>query len=430
MKLNFLFFGLTFMVTSIVYSQLYFPPNGSTTWETTSLETLNWCPEKVNDLYDFLETENTKAFILLVDGKIVLEQYFNGHDANAFWYWASAGKTLTAYAVGIAQQENLLSITNPTSDYLGTGWTVATPSQEAEITVRNQLTMTTGLNDGVPEPTCTEPVCLEYLVDPDTRWAYHNGPYTLLTEVVENASSQSYNDFITERIKQPTGMSGLFLQQNNNRIYFSDARSMARFGLLNLNNGVWDGQEVINPTYFNEMVTTSQDLNESYGYLWWLNGKDSFMLPQSQMVFNGSVCPNAPDDMYAAVGANSQIINVIPSLNMVWIRMGEDPDNSLVPFELNDDIWTFINQFECNPLSIQDERLLERVVAYPNPGSELLYLNTSLPIQFEIYSTQGQQIDKGTYVDGIHISQLKAGIYFLKLNFDSNAERVIKFIKQ
>jgi CubicO group peptidase (beta-lactamase class C family) len=59
-----------------------------------------------------------------------------------------------------------------------------------------------------------------------------------------------------------------------NNIYFSTARSMARFGLLNLNKGIWDTVPILNDTnYFTEMTTTSQDMNRSYGYLWWLNGK-------------------------------------------------------------------------------------------------------------------------------------------------------------
>jgi hypothetical protein len=66
---------------------------------------------------------------------------------------------------------------------------------------------------------------------------------------------------------------------------------MARFGLLIQGNGAWNGTQLINSTYFNEMVNTSQNLNKSYGYLWWLNGKPSFMVPTSQIVFLGSYAP-------------------------------------------------------------------------------------------------------------------------------------------
>lgn len=82
------------------------------------------------------------------------------------------------------------------------------------------------------------------------------------------------------------------------------------------------------------MINTSQSINPSYGYLWWLNGKSSFMIPQSQIQFPGSINKSAPDDMFSALGKNGQFLNIIPSQKMVWIRMGDNPDNALVPFYL------------------------------------------------------------------------------------------------
>jgi len=94
-------------------------------------------------------------------------------------------------------------------------------------------------------------------------------------------------------------MTGAFVPLTDNNVFFSTARSMARFGTLMLNKG---NQIMTDTTYFNQMVNTSQDINKSYGYLWWLNGKPNYMVPQSQWVFNGSLCPDAPSDMYVAMG--------------------------------------------------------------------------------------------------------------------------------
>ena len=66
-------------------------------------------------------------------------------DKNTQWYWASAGKSLTATLVGIAQTEGKLNIEKPTAAYLGAGWTSMSTEKEQLITVKNQLTMTTGL---------------------------------------------------------------------------------------------------------------------------------------------------------------------------------------------------------------------------------------------------------------------------------------------
>ena len=335
-------------------SQTYFPPNNSTVWDTISHVNLNWCQNKIDSLYSFLDTNNTKSFVLLKNGKIVLEQYFNGHSDTSNWYWASAGKTITSFLVGMAQEEGYLEITDTTSDYLGDGWTNCNLIQEKKITIWNQLTMTTGLDDSVSFD-CTNDTCLVYLSDPGTRWAYHNAPYTLLRPVIENATGQGINLYAYQKLLNPIGMNGLFLYSGYNNIFNSTARSMARFGLLILNNGKWDGNQIMSDTnYFNQMLNTSQMLNESYGYLWWLNGKPSSMFAGIQFIFNGDITPNAPDDLVSALGKNGQIINVVPSENLVWIRMGEAPDSSLVPHDLNIAIWNYINDLPCTTLSIED----------------------------------------------------------------------------
>jgi hypothetical protein len=157
---------------------MYFPPVSGTNWQTTSIASLGWNETLMNDLYAYLQLKNTKAFIILKNGKIATEHYFGTFTADSIWYWASAGKTATAMLVGIAQQEGLLNINNKTSRYLGTGWTSLPLEKENLISIRKQLTMTSGLDDGVPDDNCTLPSCLIYKSDAGTRWAYHNAAYT------------------------------------------------------------------------------------------------------------------------------------------------------------------------------------------------------------------------------------------------------------
>jgi len=341
-------FFMLFLFAASVSAQSYFPPNDSSEWDTLSPSSLDWCPEKIDSLYAFLNETNSKSFILLKDGKIVLEQYFDEHTDSSFWYWASAGKTLSSFLVGIAQEEGFLNVNDTTSDYLGSGWTYSSPEEEEKITIWNQLTMTSGLDDGVSNPFCTDDSCLIYLADPETRWAYHNAPYTLLRPVLENATGQGINIYANQRLLNPIGMDGVFSYVGYDNVFSSTTRSMARFGLLIQNNGEWDGTQILSDEdYFSQMVNTSQALNESYGYLWWLNGKSSFMLPGTQFVFDGSIFPNAPNDVIAALGKNGQIINVVPSENMVWVRMGNASSTELVETNLNIGVWNYINDLSC-----------------------------------------------------------------------------------
>jgi len=324
---------------------MYFPPSdGSNTWESKSVTDLNWNQNAVQPLLDYLELKNTKSFIILVNGRIVMENYFNGHSATTPWYWASAGKTLTATVTGIAQEEGLININNKVSDYLGTGWTSAPLAKENLITCKNLLSMTSGLNDALGDD--VSPANLQYVADAGTRWAYHN-VYVKLQDVVAQASGQTWTNYFNTKLRDRIGMTGgAWINNDGLSVYWSTTRNMARFGLLSLNLGKWDGTTIVSSAYFNQATTTSQNLNQAYGYLWWLNGKNTYRLPGLQLQFNGTLIPNAPNDMYAALGKNDQKIYVVPSMKMVIIRMGEvaNPENPTFALSgFDNELWDKIN---------------------------------------------------------------------------------------
>ncbi|WP_435625095.1 serine hydrolase domain-containing protein [Flagellimonas sp.] len=327
-------------------TNLYFPPSQSVDWETVSAAQLGWNTESEQDLRDFLDEKNTKAFIITKGGRIVVEWYFDEHTQNTSWYWASAGKTLTAFTVGIAQEEEFLDIDNKSSDYLGEGWTSTPLEKENLITVWHQLTMTSGMN--ALQFDCLTPNCLTFVADAGTRWAYHNGPYTLLQSVVSNATGMEWSAYFNERLRNKIGMDGFWLSTNSlNNVYFSTARSMTRFGILNLNNGVWNGEVILGDNDFKSaMINTSQDLNKSYGYLWWLNGKDSYRAPASQIEFSGELIPNAPADTFAGLGRDDQKLYIIPSMELVIVRMGEDAGEALLgPSSFDNELWQYLNAY-------------------------------------------------------------------------------------
>lgn len=406
---------ITLQHLGVKSQSLYFPPITGTAWESIDPTTLGWCQPQIDSLYNYLEGKNSKAFILLKDGKIVLEKYFGTFTQDSSWYWASAGKTLTAFCVGIAQQQGSLKINEPSSKYLGKGWSSLTKSQEDSITIWNHLTMTTGLDDAVSNLDCTDPSCLTYKAKPSTRWSYHNAPYTLLDKVIETSTGKSLNPFITQNISTKTGIKGLFVPLGYNNVFFSTPRNMAKFGLLLLAKGTWNGNKILDDTqYFKQQTNSSQPLNKSYGYLTWLNGKQSFMLPTLQYQFPGSICINAPNDMVAALGKNGQIINVVPSINLVFIRMGNAPDNnpaSAISVALNDDIWKYIKQLSCNSNSgdALDNAITANLQLYPNPtsGNQLITVavpqrwlsqsHTETPVKLQISDTKGSILFTQTF---------------------------------
>ena len=246
-----MFFEIVFFSTTS-YTQSYLDPISGNSWDTLSPSNLNWCEENIDTLINFLEMTNTKSFIILKDGKIVLENYINGHSDTAYWYWASAAKSLMAVIVGKAQEEGYLNIEDSTSTYIGSGWTSCSSSQERNIKIKHQLMMTTGINDIGVDLNCIDDTCLFFLDTPNSRWAYHNAPYLLLRDVVESATGQGINMYINQKLNTQIGMFGFF-GVNNTNLFYSNTRSMARFGLLVLNQGKWNGSSILNDSiYFNQ----------------------------------------------------------------------------------------------------------------------------------------------------------------------------------
>jgi CubicO group peptidase (beta-lactamase class C family) len=317
---------------------MYFPPIGSDTWETTAPLSLGWDVAKLNEAITYAGTKNTYGLIILYKGRIVTENYWNGWDKDKVYFIASAGKSVTAFLAGIAQQEGQLNINNKTSTYLGNGWTSAPLAKENLITVRHQLTMTTGLEYNVPDQDCITPACLTYKADAGSFWYYYNAPYRLLQNVIANATSTNYNTYTKTKLADKIGMKNFTWY---NYILWLNTRDMARFGLLTLNKGTWNGNQLMtDQSYFSAMTNTSQTYNQSYGYLWWLNGKSSFMAPTSTLVFPGALAPAAPADMISGLGKGDKKIYVIPSKDLVVVRHGDDTgDQMLGPSSFDNNFW-------------------------------------------------------------------------------------------
>lgn len=403
---------LLLSISAELKGQGYFPATDGSEWETVDME---WCDESVDTLLSYLEARNTKSFIILVDGRIAMEEYFNEHNPDALWYWASAGKTLTATLVGAALEDEALELTDPVNQYLGEGWTSCSIEEESQRTIWHQLTMSSSFSNNPFLWDCIEPDCFQCTgAEPGTEWHYHNGVYRLLIEVVEAAIGVNRNLYTNEKIEEIIGMNGFW----TDNLYWSTARDMARFGLLALNDFNWDGNPVLtNSEYIDALTSPSQEMNLAYGYLWWLNGQESFMVPLDSNVYDGWLVPSAPEDMYAALGANDQKIYVVPSQNMVVIRQGNEAYEAAPALSgFDGELWELISNLDCEPLNAHSmNEAPEKLIYYPNPSTGMISTDISGVTSLAIYSASGKLLKTFKNPDKSISLDLTPGFYLLQI---------------
>ncbi len=299
----------------------YFPPFTGDSWETMAPAAAGWNAAAIDEAAAWAAAHKTTGLVLLHGGRIMFEGYWNGGSLHRQGDIASAQKSVVSLLVGVGQERGLLKLDDPVSKHLGDGWSKA-GAKEAAIAVRHLVTMSSGLDDQ-----------FGYAADAGTAWYYNNNAYHLSKRVLERATKMSNQAFMAEALLEPTGMRDTtwrdrpFMKMPDGEPMtglMMSARDMARFGLLALRGADWAGKPVLSDkAYWRESISSSQELNPSYGYLWWLNGKASNMLPGANpVVRQGPLIPGAPSGLFAAMGAGDNRIYVVPGLDLVAVRQG------------------------------------------------------------------------------------------------------------
>ena len=298
---------------------LYFPPSSGDDWEALNVSDNGWDDAKLAELASYCGDHNSTSLLVTEGGRIVLEQYWDPASRHTATDVFSAQKSIVSLLVGVAADEQLLALDDPVANYLGVGWTKS-PSTEARITVRHLLTMSSGLTDE-----------FAFEAEPGALWRYNTNAFQMLHGVLEHAASSTLEDWTKSKLADPLGWRDAAWRaravlklpdgtpQSGLRL---SARDAARFGLMVLSGGSWTGTQVVPASYLADALRSSTTLNPAYGLLWWLNGKQSYIVPGSTTSRSGGLIPAAPSDLVAAMGAMDQRIYVVPSRRWVIVRQG------------------------------------------------------------------------------------------------------------
>lgn len=303
---------------------------------------------EIDDLESYLANSETLAFIVIQDGAVVYENYFNGTQRDTLVTSFSVAKSFTSALIGIAIDEGYIhSLDDPITDYLPE--LLARQPRFGDITVRHLLLMASGLDykenraflfNGDDPLTTYYPdqrqLALENIniIDaPGVYFQYNKYHPQLLGMIIERATGVSVTEYMQRTLWEPLGMEfdgGWSLDSTQSGFEKMEAGlngraiDFAKFGQLFLDNGSWEGVQVIPSTWVAESTQMDPALhNESYyptnfGQVIYDSGKGYY-----QYMWYGRFHDDGSYDFFAE-GDRGQLIYMSPGKNLVIVRFGED----------------------------------------------------------------------------------------------------------
>lgn len=274
---------------------------------------------------------NTRAVVVIKDGKLIAERYADGFNADTPLLSWSMAKSVTQAMTGILVREGLLNVDAPAPvpEWRGEN------DPRAAITLDDLLRMSSGLEFN-EDYDATHSDALQMLYEtrdmggyaaskplvhkPGEVWSYSSGTANLISRIIRqtlNAAGRSYYDFARRELFDPLGMASAVIEPDPSGTFvgssyvYATARDWARFGELYLQDGVWNGRRILPEGWAAYAASVTEPSNGQYGAQFWLNrepGKPFF--------------PGLPEDVYMAAGHEGQYVVIIPDKNVVIVRLG------------------------------------------------------------------------------------------------------------
>ena len=301
-------------------------------------------PEFIKPINKELETV---AFLVIINDSITYEEYWHGYSEDSASNSFSMSKSYISTLVGVAIKDNIINIDQKVCDFLPE----YCGEKEKLLTIKNLLTMSSGLNWNEsyynPLGKIAEAyygnnlkklvMNLKVIEPPGKVFKYYSCNTQLLAFILESTTGKSINEYASEKLWIPMGAKHPALWNTDKKegdekafcCINSNARDFARIGKLYMNNGNWNGTQIIDSTYVSQ-ATSAADLldkdgnkNLNYGYQFWItNYKDL--------------------DIYYARGLWGQYVICIPDNDMIIVRLGRKYGKSLEDGH-HEDFYQFID---------------------------------------------------------------------------------------
>lgn len=325
-----------------------------------NIDSITW-DGKIYKLSSFLKEKNSVSFLIIRNDSILYEQYFNGYDSSGIVPSFSVSKSIVSALVGIAVGEGFIkSVNQPIIDF----FPELDKKMFGKITIEHLLNMRSGIkyDESYINPfgnlakgyygrnLSKKLKTLKTKEDPDKHFEYISYNSQLLGFIVERATGKPLAEYLEEKLWKPMGMEfdaswSIDSKKHKEVKAFcclnARARDFAKFGRLYLNNGNWNGKQLIPEEWVKKSTTITKDSKDYfYSYQWWHNIKYQKV---SDTTTENSNSPykivNLSDDKgktekywtipqndFLANGFLGQFIYVYPAKNIIIVRLGSKSD--------------------------------------------------------------------------------------------------------
>ena len=282
---------------------------------------------------------NTRAIVIVHQGKIVAERYAAGVGKDTPLKGWSMAKSVTSAMVGILVRQGKIDIHDPVET---PEWKAGDP--RSQITLDQLLRMSSGLafeesygwrSDATKmlflrSDAAAYAASLPLKHTPDEVWNYSSGSSNLISRVIRDQfeDQEAYLAFPYRELFDKTGMNSAQFEPDPSGTYlgssflYATARDWARFGLLYLQEGEWEGEQILSKSWVEYTRTrTSSDPVGRYGAHFWISALAPGDGPKPVY------WPSVPSDAYYASGHEGQQVFIVPSKELVVVRLGLTPDS-------------------------------------------------------------------------------------------------------